>query len=64
MSGSNGEIEWNIPHFDEEMAAFVNQLDELDTLDEQRLAAAILWIATTDRCTARVRITPSAVTGA
>ena len=33
MSGPNGEIEWNEPYFDEEMAAFVNgQLDELDTL--------------------------------
>jgi hypothetical protein len=25
MSGPNGEIEWNVPYFDEEMASFVTE---------------------------------------
>ena len=33
MSGPNGEIEWNMPYFDEEMASFVQEtLGSLDTL--------------------------------
>jgi dihydrofolate reductase len=33
MSGPNGEIEWNVPYFDEEMKAFVQEvLGGLDTL--------------------------------
>ncbi len=33
MSGLNGEIEWNAPYFDEEMAGFVHEvLEGLDTL--------------------------------
>ena len=33
MSGPNGEIEWNVPYFDEEMASFVQEvLGSLDTL--------------------------------
>jgi len=33
VSGPKGEIEWNVPDFDQEMADFVNeQLEDLDTL--------------------------------
>ncbi len=33
MSGPQGEIEWNVPYFDEEMAAYVNQqFEDVDTL--------------------------------
>lgn len=33
MSGPNGELEWNFPYFDEEMAGFVHEvLENLDTL--------------------------------
>ena len=33
MSGPQGEIEWNVPYFDEEMAAYVHeQFEEMDTL--------------------------------
>jgi dihydrofolate reductase len=33
MTDPQGEIEWNVPYFDEEMTAYVNhQLEEMDTL--------------------------------
>ena len=33
MSGPQGEIEWNMPYFDEEMATYVHeQFEEMDTL--------------------------------
>jgi dihydrofolate reductase len=33
MAGPHGEIDWNVPYFDEEMAAYVHeQFEEVDTL--------------------------------